>query len=151
MQSARAEEWLQWRWKHWFWSALRIEKDRYVVGGKGASSGRWACANYGLMILTSAGASLELGRDLIQAGSGVTHNEPGLTGACVACAHHAGLASIIGRFSDFHSCFGENAGHSVLLLVEREGLNGAGKIFYGVELVVSIDYRDTDGIDVWIQ
>jgi hypothetical protein len=61
------------------------------------------------------------------------------------------LASIIRSFSDFQSCLGENASNFVFLLIEAEGLNRAGKIFYGVELVVTADYCDADGIYVWIQ
>ena len=37
------------------------------------------------------------------------------------------------------------------LLVERERLDGAGKIFDGVELIVAGDDGDADRIDVWIQ
>lgn len=39
----------------------------------------------------------------------------------------------------------------MLLLVEREGADGAGKIFDGVELSTAVDDRDADGIYVWIQ
>lgn len=129
----------------------RIEKDCYVVGGKGSFASCGACADYRLMVLARAKAGLELIGNLIEARGGVTHDEPGLAGACVARTHGAGLSRIVCSFSNFEARFGENAGDGVFLLVEREGPDCAGEVFDGVELVVADDYGDSNGIDVWIQ
>ena len=96
-------------------------------------------------------AGFELAGDFVQAGGGVAHDEPGLAGARVSCVHRAGLASIFCGFSDFHAGFRDDAGYGVFLLVERESLDGAGEVFYGIELIVARDNGDADGIYVWIQ
>ena len=132
-------------------SSLWIEEDGNVVGGEGVFAGGRTRPDYGLMILAGGEAALELIGDSVEAGSGVAHDEPGLTRACVASAHGAGLAGIIGGFGDTHSRLCDDASNGALLLVERKDFDGAGTVFYGVELVAACDYGDADRIDVWIE
>jgi hypothetical protein len=134
-----------------FWIFLRIEKDGDVVCGEGGFTGSGTGPHYGLMVFARSETALELGWDLVEAGCGVAHDEPWLTLARVSSAHHAGLAGIVGGRSDSHSGLCDDAGNGVLLLVERESLDGASEIFYGEELVVPRDDGDADAIYIWIQ
>ena|SRR5271170_2378387 len=129
---------------------LRVEKDGDVVRGEGGFTGGRTGPHDGLMVFAGGETALELGGYLVQAGCGVAHDEPWLTLARVSSAHHAGLAGIIGGRSDSHPGLGDDAGNGVLLLVERESLDGAGEIFYGEELVVARDNCDADAIYIWI-
>ena len=114
------------------WLSLGIEEDGDVVRGEGAFPGGRASSDYGLMILAGAETALELARNGVEAGCGVTHDEPGLTGACVASAHRAGLTGVFGGFRYTHSGFCDDASNGALLLVERKGWNGAGEVFDSV-------------------
>ena len=136
---------------NFLYSCLRIEEDGDVVGGEGAFACGGTSSNYGLMIFAGGETALELTGDGVEAGCGVAHDEPGLARACVASAHGAGLAGVIGGFGDTHSGLCDDAGNSALLLVECEDFDGAGEVFYGVELVVASDDRDADGVDIGIE
>jgi len=103
------------------------------------------------MIFAGGEAALELTGDGVQTGGGVAHDEPGLTRACVAGTHGAGLTSVIGGFGDTHSGLCDDARNGALLLVQCQYFNCAGEVFYGVELVVARDDRDTDRVDVGIE
>lgn len=130
---------------------LWIEKDGDVVGGEGAFAGCRASANDSLVIFAGDKAVSQLTGNRVQAGSGVSHDEPGLTRARVAGAHGAGLASVVGGFGDAHSRLCNDAGDGALLLIDRKDFYGAGEVFYGVQLVVARDDRDADGVDVGIE
>jgi len=103
------------------------------------------------MIFARGEAALELTGNRVQTGCGVAHDEPWLTGACVASAHRAGLAGIVRSIGHEHSGLCDDAGNGALLLIERKGFDGAGKVFYGIELVVARDDSDSDGVDVGIE
>src|SRR5207245_10743390 len=96
-------------------------------------------------------AALELTGNRVQAGCGVAHDEPWLTGACVAGAHGAGLAGVVSSIRHEHSGLCDDAGDGALLLIERKGFDGAGKVFYGVAWGVALDDRDADRIDAGIE
>jgi hypothetical protein len=127
-----------------------VKQNGYVIGSKRGIARRSARADNRLMVFSGAEAALELAGNLVEAGCGVAHDKPRLSRACVACAHRAGLARILCGCSDMQSGLREYAGDGVLLLSEREGADGAGEVLYGVELVVSADDGDADGIYLWI-
>ena len=131
--------------------SLRIEKDGDVIGGEGAFAGGRTCTDYGLMIFAGGESALELTGDGVEAGRGVAHDEPGLTRACVACAHGAGLAGVLSGFGDRHSGLCDDTGDSAFLLVKCEDFDRTGKVFYGVELVVASDDGDSDRVHVGIK
>ena len=61
------------------------------------------------------------------------------------------MAGVIGGFCNAHSGLCDDAGNGALLLVERKDFDGAGEVFYGVELVVARDDGDPDGVNVGIE
>jgi hypothetical protein len=132
-------------------SSLWIEKDGDVVGGEGAFASGRASSDYGLMIFAGDETALELTGDGVEAGCGVSHDEPGLTRTRIASAHGAGLAGVVGGFGDTHSGLCDDAGNGALLLIEGKDFDGAGEVFYGVELVVASDDGDSDGIYAGIE
>jgi len=131
--------------------SLWIEEDRDGVGGEGAFARGGTCTNYGLMIFAGGEAAHKLSGNGVEAGHGVTHDEPGLTRACVAGVHGAGLAGVVRCFGDTHSGLCDDAGNCAFLLGECEVFDGAGEVFYSVELVVARNDGDTDGVDVGIE
>ena len=132
-------------------ASLGVEKYSDIVGGEGTFPGGRASSDYGLMILAGAETALELARNGVEAGCGVTHDEPGLTGTCVASAHSASLTGVVCGFRYKHSGFCDDAGNGALLLVESKDWNGAGEVFDGVELIVTCNDSDSDGVDVGIE
>jgi hypothetical protein len=130
---------------------LWIEEDGDVVGGEGAFASRRTCSHCGLVIFARHETAFELIGYGVEAGRGVTHDVPGLARTRVTAAHRAGLAGVLGGFGDAHSGLCEDAGNGAFLLVERKNFDGAGEVFYGVELVVTGDDGNPDRIDVWIE
>ncbi len=61
------------------------------------------------------------------------------------------MAGGLSGFGDMHSGLCNDSGNGALLLVERKDFDGAGEVFYSVELIVASDDGDSDGVDAGIE